>query len=369
MKIAYLGIKGLPSKWGADRVVEAIVQRLSNIHDITVYCSSREVQIGTTFSNIKLFRVPCLAGKYTHMISVNLFASLHAVIWGNFDLIHIHNIETAFVLPILKLRYKVVSTAHGRITVGNKWNSSAAKLMNLMELPFSKLSNKATSVALADANQISKTYNREVIYIPNGIDEQPIIDIQAALDTKKSLDIVQNPFLMCAAGRIIPLKGFHLILEAFKVIPKDYYMIVVGDLNQSPEYSKKLYSLADERVIFVPFISSLPHLLGLIQLSSLFIFPSMNEGMSMMLLEAASTGTPIVCSDILANKTILPKQALHFANGNVDDLKEKLIYAINHPQEMESLGRKAQEHIKSLYSWDKIAFQYNLVYEQVTGLV
>ena len=29
MKIAYLGIKGLPSKWGADRVVEALVNNLS----------------------------------------------------------------------------------------------------------------------------------------------------------------------------------------------------------------------------------------------------------------------------------------------------------------------------------------------------
>ena len=39
MKIAFIGIKGLPSKGGAERVVEAIVQRLSGQHTLTVYCS------------------------------------------------------------------------------------------------------------------------------------------------------------------------------------------------------------------------------------------------------------------------------------------------------------------------------------------
>lgn len=39
MKIALIGIKGLPSKGGAERVVEAIVQRLSSQHTLTVNCS------------------------------------------------------------------------------------------------------------------------------------------------------------------------------------------------------------------------------------------------------------------------------------------------------------------------------------------
>ena len=39
MKIAYIGIKGLTSKGGAERVVEAIVRRLATQHVLTEYCS------------------------------------------------------------------------------------------------------------------------------------------------------------------------------------------------------------------------------------------------------------------------------------------------------------------------------------------
>jgi hypothetical protein len=38
-KIAFLGIKGLPSKAGADRVVESLVNNLAKFYNISVYCS------------------------------------------------------------------------------------------------------------------------------------------------------------------------------------------------------------------------------------------------------------------------------------------------------------------------------------------
>ena len=40
MRIAFIGIKGLPSKGGAERVVEAIAEGLAGKHEITVYCNS-----------------------------------------------------------------------------------------------------------------------------------------------------------------------------------------------------------------------------------------------------------------------------------------------------------------------------------------
>ena len=47
MKIAYIGIKGLPAKGGVERVVEAIVDRLREKNELTVYCNSRYTPEGT----------------------------------------------------------------------------------------------------------------------------------------------------------------------------------------------------------------------------------------------------------------------------------------------------------------------------------
>src|SRR5262245_31894957 len=134
MKIAYLGIKGLPSRYGADRVVEALVEQLAPDHELTVYCSARLTPPGTTVPGVRLVRVPALPGKFTHMTSVDFCAAWHAVLFGDYDVIHLHNIEASFVLPILKLRYPVVATAHGRITAGNKWRGAVAALLRTTEI-------------------------------------------------------------------------------------------------------------------------------------------------------------------------------------------------------------------------------------------
>ena len=80
-----------------------------------------------------------------------------------------------------------------------------------------------------------------------------------------------------------------------------------------PEYGHMLRSMADDRVLFIPFVDSPPEVLGLVAQARLFVFPSTNslgmEGMSMMLLEAASIGAPILASDFPQNVAVLGAQA------------------------------------------------------------
>jgi glycosyltransferase involved in cell wall biosynthesis len=369
MRIAYIGIKGLPPRWGADRVVEAIVKRLASRHEITVYCSGREFSPGTSYPGVRLVRVPCLPGKILHMVSVNLMSALYALFNGNYDLIHLHNIEASFVLPLLRLRYKVITTAHGRIKPGNKWGRLEAKAMQLMEYPFACWSTLATSVSEKDAYEISKHCRHKVFHIPNGIDVVPEIDEESAQKIMAEKGIVSNKYIIFVAGRIIPLKGAHLLLSAYSRVQGQNHLLVVGDLSHLNEYAIELKGLADPRVIFSPFISSLSILLGLMKYSIMLVFPSLSEGMSMTLLEAASVGTPILCSDIPANTAVLPGQALYFSSGSVEDLAAKLQWALVHKQEMENLGTQAKAQVRNNYSWDYIVEQYEILYLKVTGTI
>ena len=130
---------------------------------------------------------------------------------------------------------------------------------------------------------------------------------------------------MFAAGRIDPTKGCHLILEALNRLGNPYKLIIIGDLNQVPAYSDHLKKIADQKqVIFIPPIADRELLFGLVKLARLFIFPSTDEGMSMMLLEAASLQTPIICSDIPENKAIMQDHVLYFQSQDAGDLASRI---------------------------------------------
>ncbi len=153
------------------------------------------------------------------------------------------------------------------------------------------------------------------------------------------------------------------MLDAFSSIAGNLLVVVVGDPRTDPEYAAELGHSADSRVHFIPFIADRAELFGIISGAQFFVFPSTIEAMSMVLLEASSLGVPIVCSDIPANLAVLPEQALHFRCGDIDDLRQKLAWAIAHAAEMRELGLRAQAWVRQCFSWDHIAEQYDILYE------
>ena len=266
------------------------------------------------------------------------------------------------MLPILRLRYPVVTTAHGRITAGNKWSEGAARLMRAMEYPFANWSSVATSVSREHAEWFTARYGRLVRYIPNGVEPRPAVDRQAARARLAAYGLEAGKYWLFAAGRILPLKGAHLLLEAHRQAAPDQPLVIVGDLSPVPEYARQLRALAGDRVTFVPFVSAPAELLGLIQLSSLFVFPSVQEGMSMMLLEAASLGVPLLVSDIAANTDVLQRHAGYFHTGSAAHLAVRLRWAMDHGDEMEASGQAAQAYVAERYAWDAVAQQYEQAY-------
>lgn len=83
----------------------------------------------------------------------------------------------------------------------------------------------------------------------------------------------------------------------------------------------------------------------------------------MMLLEAASLGVPLICSDIPENRAVMKDFTVYFESGNSSDLKEKLQWALQHPQEMELLSQKAGKMLTSDFSWEKLVGRYETLYQ------
>ena len=82
----------------------------------------------------------------------------------------------------------------------------------------------------------------------------------------------------------------------------------------------------------------------------------------MMLLQAASMGTPLIYSDIPENLSVLKDIGPIFKVGDVGDLSEKLRFAWNNPAEMRSRAEAAQNQVKTAHSWENIVRQYESLY-------
>ena len=99
--------------------------------------------------------------------------------------------------------------------------------------------------------------------------------------------------------------------------------------------------------------------------ADMFLLVSNYECLSLVLLEAMATGTPIIASDIPGTRLIIKN---NYNGILVKQTPRKIAEAIENliknPRLSENLARNGLKHIKK-YSWDKIVTQTEQVYREV----
>ncbi|TKJ33556.1 MAG: hypothetical protein CEE38_20575 [Planctomycetes bacterium B3_Pla] len=363
-KIAFMGIKGLPSKGGAERVVEAIVGSLEDDLDISVYCSkaySKDHQD----DNINLIKLPNLKGKHLSSFSLFVMSAFHALLFRRYDLVHVHNTDAGFIVPLLRLRYKIVGTCHGFPYKREKWGLLARSFLRCSEALFFKLCNAVTCVSSSLSDELNGKHSKKIYYIPNGVET---VQCEKDYTLVEKFALTGQEYICFAAGRVDPTKGCHTLLKAFESVSRDIKLVVIGDFSHKKGYSQELFQMADERVIFIPFVESKERLFGIIENSKIFVLPSTVEAMSMLLLEAAGLGVPSICSDIPENVSVLKEYGVYFSTGNAEDLTRKIKSCLDNYENAVQLSGRAKEWIGEEYRWQDISKKYEIIYDSLLQL-
>jgi len=359
MRIAHIGSKGLPSRGATERVVEAIATRHAAAgNDVVVY-GSRRVCDGGEVDGVHVISLPVPAGKRTGPVVLDVLSALHAM-WRGYDVVHVHGSENAFVVPLLRLRSRVVTTNHGSPYETAKWGPVARFLMRTVEGTSVRGASLATCVAGPRAERLSARYGRPVRWIPNGLDRSMHADTDAARALLADLGLEPGSFILFAAARVDPIKGCLSLIRAWRAADTGLPLLVVGDLWHAPGHEAELRDeAAGSNVVFLPRLDDRDTLLGLVALSALFVFPSTVEAMSMMLLEAVSTRARVIASDIPENLAVLPVGFPVFRAGDDRDLTRAIGEALAEP-EAESRIRRAEyaDEMARSFDWDRIADQY-----------
>ncbi len=358
--IAVIGLKGLPAFGGAATVGENIIAQLHQSFKFTVLSvdthAAHSYQVGD---------VNQLIFKSFPMEKFNIFfyyikSCWHVLFLANYDFVHLHHTDGAFILPFLRLKYKVVVTSHQRPQENNKWPWWVKLFFSINERIAIFFSTVFTAVSQPLQQVYSSLYKKEIVYIPNGID----IGLLPILDNVKGN---VNDVIMFAAGRIIPVKGLHILLKALRQLDYNGKTIVVGNIDQLPVYKKQILVLADGlNVEFVDIIKEKIKLLTLVKSSKLFVFPSLTEAMSIMLFEAAMVKVPIICSDIPANTAVFNKdEVVFFKTGDEFDLAAKIKDFLANTANHTTKPNKAFQALMMNYTWEKIAPKYSEIYKQI----
>jgi len=358
-EIAVIGLKGLPAFGGAAAVGENIMNELKNNYSFTVYSTSSHTNLKTgEYNGIRQIVFSKIPFKKLNSLFYYMFSALHAITRiRKYDLIHLHHRDAAFIIKILRLRnYKIITTLHGmRLT--EKWQKYQGFFSKQDKYLLNK-HNTITSVSSIIYSDIINSSGKEVIYIPNGISQQ--------LNTSEEKTI-SEPYILFAAGRVLPSKGCHLLLKAAIKINFIEKIVIAGDIDQMIDYKSEILTLTQAlNVELKGLIKEKKLLFNLLRNAQLFIYPSNTEAMSMMLLEAAAAKVPVICADIPENKIVFnDNEVVYFKSDDVDDLAEKMLYAISHEEQMKSMAERAYFRLIKEYSWSKIASQYDQLYQSL----
>ncbi len=353
--IAVIGLKGLPAFGGAAAVGENLISHLNEEYDFTIYSVSSHTNLKTgTYKGSHQIVFSAIKHKKLNTLLYYIKSAFHAFFIGNYDLIHLHHSDATFILLLLRIKYKVVVTTHGVQNLGllKKWvkYKQLFKFQIKFLLP---LANRISCVSKTEQKWLLKYYDIKAVFIPNGI--------------SKNFQHVTNTYtssIFFGAGRIIQSKGCDLLLRALNNINFSEKIAIAGDMNQTPDYKELILQLSNNlNIKFLGLIKDKNELLNHIQSSKIFVYPSERESMSMMLLEAASVKTPIICSDITENRDMFSKdEVLFFSLDKTNDLDNIITWALDNYEIMKIKADNAYSRVLKSNNWNNIKDEYKKIY-------
>jgi glycosyltransferase involved in cell wall biosynthesis len=256
---------------------------------------------------------------------------------------------------------KVIVTVHGLDWQREKWKQGiGAKFIRMGERMAVRCANSIIVLSRNVQQYFRDTYSRETVYIPNGVTKPELVAGESIL---QEYGLESRGYILYL-GRLVPEKGIHYLLEAFKAIKTDLKLVIAGGRSDADDYVTKLLASSedDDRVIFTDFVQG-QTLDALYSNAYMYVLPSDVEGMPLSLLEAMSYGNCCLVSNIAECAEVVEDKAVTFEKGNVTQLAEKLQQLCDDPEETQRYRDNAADFICNKYHWDGVVTKTLELYE------
>lgn len=336
-------------------------------HRVTVITWNKKNRIPyemvtTNFEIIRLkginFALDGLIPKYPYLPT--LTSALRS---KKFDILHAHSHlfpTTVQAIKEVKRQNKpAVVTVHGVMAKRNH-------TLNLMQrfYLFSvgswifKNSSRVIALTQSDADEI-KRYgcpSEKIRIVPNAVD----------MNFFRPSSKVGN--FVFWAGRFVPEKGLHHLLEVAEKVVKEKPYIKFALAGEGPLKSEIANEITErnlrDKILLLGFRSR-SEIASIMAHSLCLCFTSLKEGFPKVILEAMACRKPVVAFKIGGLEEIVQDSGILIPPFDVDLMAGRIINLIDDRKHCLALGSKAREIVLRQYSWKTIIDKLERVYQEV----
>ena len=284
---------------------------------------------------------------------------------------------TDYFVPYMHLGFNTVSVFHDAFIweYPNHYNKYWLGLFKTFGVSAAKKASAVVTVTSYAKDQIAKY---------SGIDAANIVSIHigpkssiAENEFSAGIDHIVEPLLqkkyILHVGTIEKRKNLTTLLKAFELYlqnnSQDLYLIIVGQKSNKPTLKDDAVfemvaasSLLKERVVFTGYLTD-SQTAQLYKHAALYVFPSVNEGFGIPILEAFAHKVPVLVSNNSCLPEVAGNAAIGFDPYNPDALSTLIAQTLNDTALLQSLQEKGTERLTH-FTWGKTLNALESVFER-----
>lgn len=290
------------------------------------------------------------------------------VFTGQIDLYH----ATDFVLPPTRPNTRTLLTVHD-LSFLRVPETASPNLKAYLERVVPRSVQRADLV-LADSQatkddlvSIYGTPQEKIVVLLSGVDSRfTPVTAPSTLETVHKKYALPDQRFIFSVGTVQPRKNYSRVIEALAILRHqgyDLHYVIAGGKGwlEDPIYATITTTGMQDYTHFIGFVddSDLPALY-----SSAFslVFPSLYEGFGLPILEAMSTDTPVVTTNVSSLPEVAGNAALMVEDPyNVNEIAANIQQLLDNPELCQTLINKGREQVKK-FTWQKAARQLRQIY-------
>jgi glycosyltransferase involved in cell wall biosynthesis len=311
-------------------------------------------------NGVKVFKIPALKllpSSPRINMNVNLIPGNFSGLMKQYDIIHFHEAELSFPLFSLLIKKPKILHLHGI-------HVDFIKRYHLYRIIFKRVSDYYIAITKEMKNDlvklgISKT---KIFHLPNAIDTELFYP-----DNDKKEDN-----LLLYIGRITPVKGLHILLDALPYLQRPVRLVIIGPINDHKYYENvtRLIERENKRgknQVEYAGILPLKEVKEFYRKATMFILPSYWEAFPMTLLEALACETPVIATPVGGVPEIIKNHetGILVPPGDPIRLAEAINFLLENEDVRLKMAREGLKLVEEKYSLESACKKLCSIYKQL----
>ena len=365
MKIAILGTRGIPARYGGfETLAEQLANRLAERgHRVTVYCRRPFTRPDDVLRpGVTRVILPTISRKHFDTIFSTLLSVFH-VGFSNAEAVLLCNVGNSPLAWVPRLLGKpTVLHVDGLDRKRKKWKWFARQYLLFCEFLAAYTPTRLLTDAVAIRDYYLQRYGRDSATIAYGaeVPQLPQVPWQ-----EHDFNIPQRRYILYVC-RLEPENNPELVIQAYARLKTDWPLVVVGDNKYTPGYVDDLKAMAGSNVRFVGAVYG-PRYWELQNNAGLFVSAFEVGGIHPSLVEAMAAGNTLLYLDTKENREAVGDSGVAF-RAQPGELAAAMQRLLDTPQSREELARKARTRAVELYSWEHVVSQYERLFCELANL-